>query len=51
MQEEEIMEIINDIWKYLIGRNDYETNQQYISFKNEILVKYYAKFYLEYWNR
>ena len=33
MKEKEVMQMINDIRKYLINRNDYKTNQQYIGFK------------------
>ena len=33
IEEEEVMQMINNIRKYLIDRNDYETNQWYIGFK------------------
>ena len=33
MEEVEIMNMINGIWKYLISREDWEINQQYVGFK------------------
>ena len=46
MEEEEVMQMINDIRKYLINRNDYETNQQYIGFKT-LFRSYMIKNYQE----
>ena len=33
IEEEEVMQIINNIRKYLINRNDMKMNQQYLGFK------------------
>ena len=34
MEEEEVIQMINNIRKYLINRTDYKTNQQYIGLKH-----------------